>query len=65
MKSKEQSGINQVLDALKLYSEQVDKKMDKIKSELEERVEAGFKRVDQRFEQVDKRFERLEKKFDK
>lgn len=51
----EQSQLNEILQALKLQSEQMDQKMDTIRSDLEAKMDAGFERVDQRFDRLEKK----------
>ncbi|EKN70841.1 hypothetical protein BABA_03219 [Neobacillus bataviensis LMG 21833] len=69
----EQSGIQEILNALKLYSSQIDKKLDEMKTDLENKIDnvksdlknvkTGLEnRMDERFDQMDERFDRLESK---
>ncbi|QCJ42483.1 hypothetical protein FAY30_11490 [Bacillus sp. S3] len=73
----EQSGINEILNALKLYSSKIDTKLDGMKNDLERKIEnvkTDFENkienvktdlenhMDERFEQMDERFDRLESK---
>ena len=48
--------LKEILNALKLHAEHIDKKF--------EQVDKRFEQIDKRFEQVDKRFDRLEMKVD-
>ncbi|MDC3418476.1 hypothetical protein [Aquibacillus salsiterrae] len=61
----ENTGLNQILEALKLHGEHVNAKFDEMKKQMDERfeqVDRRFEQMDERFKQMDKRFDRMEKK---
>ncbi|WP_373893501.1 hypothetical protein ACUL41_05045 [Virgibacillus natechei] len=53
----EETGVKEILNALKSYSGDIDKKMDQMKIDLENRM-------DERFDRVDERLDRLKTKSD-
>lgn len=55
--------LNEVLKALELHSEKIDKRFDQIDKRFEE-VDKRFEQMEKRFDQMDVRFDRLEKKVD-
>lgn len=60
----EQSGIKEILNALELHSQQIDKKLHQYFEQNDKKIEGLDKKVDGLESKMDKRFDRLEKKFD-
>lgn len=58
----EQSGIKEILNALKLHSAHFDEKLDKMQSKLENRIESLENRFDNLESRMDERFDRIESK---
>ncbi|WP_042355644.1 hypothetical protein [Bacillus rubiinfantis] len=56
----EQSGIQEILHALKLHSAHIDEKLDAMKTGLENRMD----RMDERLGRVEVRLDRVEKRLD-
>ncbi len=61
----EQSGVQEILKALQLYSKTMNQKLDDMKHDLENRMDERFEQVDHRFEQIDHRFEQIDHRFDR
>ncbi|MEI3611949.1 hypothetical protein [Pseudogracilibacillus sp. SO30301A] len=59
----EKTILNEVLRALELHSNKMEKRFDQIDKRFDQ-VDKKFEQVDKRFEQVEMRLDRLEKKFD-
>lgn len=62
-----QDQIDGLKHDLRDFRDDVDRRFDGIKSDMDQRlsqVDKRFEQVDKRFEQVDKRFEQVDKRFD-
>lgn len=51
----EQSHLKEILNALTLHGEHIDKKMNELKVDLENRMDEGFKEVNKRFDNLGKK----------
>jgi hypothetical protein len=68
----EKSELNEILNALKLHSEHIDKKMDVMKTDIEKQMDVMKTDLENRMDvmktdlekRMDVRFDRLEKKVD-
>ncbi|MBM4761768.1 hypothetical protein [Bacillus sp. B15-48] len=60
----EKSGLHEILNALKLHSEHIDKKIEGLKFDLDKRLDSMNHRLDSMENRMDTRFDRLEKKVD-
>jgi len=55
------SGIQEILHALKLHSAHIDEKLNTMRDQFENR----FNQVDARFEQIDKRLDNIENRLER
>jgi hypothetical protein len=51
----EKSELNEILNALKLHSEHIDKKMDVIKTDFENRMDSLETKMEVRFDRLEKK----------
>lgn len=62
----EQSGIQEILQALKLHSAHIDEKLKVMTTDLENRIESMKtdlgNQMDEKFERMEERFDRIETK---
>ena len=56
--------LNEVLHALSLHSERMEKRFEQI-DERFEKIDERFEEIDQRFEKIDQRFDKMEERFDR
>lgn len=59
----QENPVKEILNALKLHSEHMDRKFDQIDQHFEH-IDQRFAQIDQRFGNMEKRFDRVEKKMD-